>query len=356
MRKIIHIDMDAFYAAVEQRDNPQLRGKPVVVGGPPDSRGVVASCSYEARRYGIHSAMASSAAYRLCRSAVFVRGRFNVYGEVSAQLRSIFNDYSELVEPLSLDEAYIDVTGSAAFQSSATRIAQDIRRRIHRETGLTASAGVSYNKFIAKVASDFNKPDGMTVITPAMAQGFLEALPVRKFYGVGRATEKKMLAMGVKTGADLRRLGLDVLLKFFGRSGAFYYDMVRGRDSRQVEPDHERKSIGREHTFAEDMEDRGSMLKILASIAQEVSESVKRHDAPGRTVTLKVKYSDFVSVTRSRSMPGPVSSAEDIMRFMPDLLDRTEAGRRKVRLLGISVSGLERGREDMEDRQLSLPF
>ena len=355
MKKIIHIDMDAFYASVEQRDNPALRGRPVIVGGAPGSRGVVASCSYEARKFGIHSAMPSGTASRLCPKAVFVPGRFEVYRQVSSCIHEIFYSYSDLVEPLSLDEAYIDVTENRKSMVSATKIAGEVRRRIRKETGLTASAGVSYNKFIAKVASDYRKPDGMTVVTPAMASGFLDSLPVRKFHGIGSATEKRLLAMGVTNGAELKRLDRDILVRCFGKAGAFYYDIVRGIDNRPVEPDRVRKSIGKERTFQTDMDDRNEMLSVLSSIADEVARILEKNETGGRTITVKVKYSDFVSVTRSLSINDSISTAPQMMEHVPLLLDRTEAGRKKVRLLGISISSLD-SEDDIAgtERQLVL--
>ena len=352
MRKIVHIDMDAFYPSVEQRDNPSLRGKPVIVGGRPDSRGVVSSCSYEARRYGIRSAMPSALAFKLCPNAVFIQGRFDAYKAVSKQVHEILHDYSDLVEPLSLDEAYIDVTGNKKEISSATIIAQEIRKRIKKETGLTASAGVSYNKFIAKTASDFNKPDGIKIVKPAEAEEFLDALPIGKFYGIGKATEKRFLAMGITNGKKLKRLDRDTLGRFFGKAGGFYYDIVRGVDTRQVEPYRERQSVGKERTMSSDVDDTGEMLSVLSSIAIEVSAILQRRGLSGKTVTLKVKYPDFTSVTRSYSSAEPLNESTEIMKYIPGLLARTDVVKKSVRLLGISVSGFERRFE----AQLSLPF
>lgn len=357
MNKIVHIDMDAFYPSVEQRDNPSLKGKPVVVGGPPNSRGVVSSCSYEARKYGVRSAMPSAEAYRLCPHAVFLPGRFDAYKAASRQIHDIFHRYSDLVEGLSLDEAYIDVTENKKSISSATIIAQQIREQIKQETGLTASAGVSYNKFLAKAASDFNKPDGITVIRPETASDFLEALPIRKFYGIGSATEKRLTAMGIFTGKDLKRLDRELLRRLFGKLGDFYYNIVRGTDPRSVEPHRERQSIGKERTFQTDIEDIDIMLSVLDSIAREVSTIMKRHDKRGKTITLKVKYPNFISVTRSYSLLEAVNDFSAIMKYVPELLARTEAAKKKVRLLGLSLSGFDSANiVNNVERQLMLPF
>lgn len=354
MNKILHIDMDAFFPSIEQRDNPELKGKPVIVGGSPKSRGVVASCSYEARKFGVHSAMSSAHAQRLCPDGIFLPPRIDAYREVSAQLLCIFHEYSDLVEPVSLDEAYIDVTVNKLGIGSATAAARDIRGKIKSITGLTASAGVSYNKFLAKTASDFNKPDGLTVIRPEDAESFLEALPIGKFYGVGKVTEKRFLSMGIKSGSELKALGRETMLRLFGKAGGFYYDIVRGIDNRPVEPFRKRQSAGREHTFPQDMDSRDEMLAALSQIAEEVSHLLRRKGLSGRTVTLKVRYSDFISVTRSISLADPVSGAAEILRQASYLLNKTEAEERKVRLLGISVSGFDEGRDS--ERQLSLPF
>jgi len=356
-RKIIHIDMDAFYAAVEQRDNPALRGRPVCVGGRPDSRGVVATCSYEARRYGIHSAMPSRQAAQRCPDAVFVPPRFTVYKEVSNQIRRIFHEYTDLVEPLSLDEAFLDVTVNKPAIPSATRIAVAIKARIREHTGLTASAGVSYNKFLAKIASDFRKPDGLTVIPPEKAAEFIDRLPVGRFFGVGRVTEARMQALGIHTGADLKRLTPARLVQLFGKSGALYHAFAHGRDERPVVPHRPRKSLGKETTLATDIHRRQEMMAVLAELAGQVAAAVKRSGLLGRTVTLKVKYADFQQVTRSWSAGYALQTADDIMAVMPGLLDRTEAGVRKVRLLGITLSGWQSPAEaEISARQLRLPF
>jgi DNA polymerase-4 len=338
LRKIIHIDMDAFYASVEQRDRPELKGKPVIVGGDPNSRGVVATCSYEARKFGVHSAMASSMAYRLCPQAIFVRPRFDVYRTVSEQIREIFYRYTDLVEPLSLDEAYLDVTENKKGIPYAADLAREILKQIREETGLTASAGVSFNKFLAKVASDIHKPNGFTVVTPKNADRFIDCLPIRKFYGVGKVTEQKMLEMGIKTGADLKKKSREELVQHFGKAGHFYYDIAHGKDDRPVNPHQERKSIGQEQTLSRDIDDRQEMLEILGKCAEGIEEYMKDKAIKGRTVTLKIKYYDFKSITRSITVPEPLCEASAIMKYIPGLLEKTEAGKIKVRLLGVSVS------------------
>jgi DNA polymerase-4 len=351
VRKIIHVDMDAFYASVEQRDNPALRGQPVIVGGPPNSRGVVTTCSYEARKYGVHSAMPSNTAYRLCPHAVFVKPRFSVYQEVSRQVREIFREFTDLVEPLSLDEAYLDVTENKKGIPLATEVAQQILREIRKRTRLTASAGVSFNKFLAKVASDVNKPNGITVVTPKMADRFIDRLPIGKFYGVGKVTERKMLEMGIKTGADLKQLDQEELLSRFGKAGGYYYNIVRGLDHRPVNPHRIRKSIGQERTLDQDIDDKQQMLDILEKLAAGVEKYLKKHDITGQTITLKIKYYNFKSITRSITVQEPVNGAAAIMTYIPPLLDKTDAGRLKVRLLGISLSKLSDpvGEEDKKD-------
>jgi DNA polymerase-4 len=340
-RKIIHIDMDAFYAAVEQRDFPELRGKPVVVGGAPNSRGVVATCSYEARAFGIRSAMPAAKAYRLCPEAVFIRPRFDVYRAVSAQIRAIFREFTERVEAVSLDEAYLDVTASPFCRGSATRMAEEIKRRIHESTGLTASAGVSYNKFLAKIASDRDKPDGLCVITPEQGRAVIADLPIGAFHGIGKATEAKMLALGIRCGRDLDRLPLATLIQHFGKAGEHYYRIARGIDERPVIPDRPRKSWGAETTFPVDLSDRDEMCEQLAKLAEGVLDKLSRHGLTARGLTVKVKYDNFELVTRGRTLDRPFRDVRDVVPHLADLLARTEAGRRKVRLLGVSFSVLE---------------
>ena len=355
-RKIIHVDMDAFYAAVEQRDNPQLRGKPVVVGGEPGSRGVVATCSYEARKFGIHSAMSSVRAYRLCPQAIFVRPRFEAYRAVSLKIRQLFNEYTDLVEPLSLDEAFLDVTENKKNVEYATRVAREILSEISDRTGLTASAGVSYNKFLAKIASDVNKPAGLTVVTPEQAEAFIAKLPVRRFHGVGRVTEKRMQARGIACGGDLRRLSLEELQRLFGNSGEYFYKIARGIDDRAVVPNRIRKSIGKETTLNEDCTDKGEMMIILGKLAEQVAELTRVYKTSGLTLTFKARYDDFQSVTRSHTQADPIDDASTMLVLAEALLDKTEAGARPVRLLGLTVSNLITDVPLDQSLQMELPF
>ncbi len=348
--------MDAFYAAIEQRDNPSLRGKPVIVGGDPERRGVVSTCSYEARKYGVHSAMASKTAMRLCPHAVFVYPRFGAYEEASRQFMNICADYTDLIEPLSLDEAFLDVTENKKNMTSATLIAQEIRKRIFAETGLTASAGVSYNKFLAKTASEINKPDGIAVIKPGYAEKFLETLPIGKFFGVGKVSEKKMIALGINNGLDLKNTDLEKLVKHFGKAGKFYYEIVRGIDHREVTPYRERKSYGREITLDEDILDIDLIHSILREIAEELEAVFQRKNIKGKTITLKVKYYDFQLSTRSTTVDTPADSADMIMDEILRLLKYTEAGNKRVRLLGISLSNFNSDDEECRERQLLLQF
>jgi DNA polymerase IV len=330
--------MDAFYASIEQRDNPQLRGKPVIVGGDPQSRGVVCTCSYEARKYGVHSAMPSSHAQRLCPQGVFIRPRMTAYRMASAQIRTIFFLYTELVEPLSLDEAYLDVTDNRKNITSATIIAQEILTAINAETGLTASAGVSYNKFLAKVASDINKPNGMTVIIPSQAEEFIATLPIEKFFGIGKVTAKKMRTMGITNGAELKQLDLATMSSTFGKNGAYFYNIVRGVDNRQVEPNRQRKSMGREITLQNDIDDIAEITQIIRELSERVETLLRQANLKGNTVTLKLKYADFVSVTRAKTLSKPCDDRTVIADTSEELLKKTEAGQRKVRLIGVTVS------------------
>jgi len=356
MRKIIHLDMDAFYASIEQRDNPSLKGKPVIVGGDPDKRGVVSTSSYEARKYGIHSAMASKTAIRLCPHAVFVHPRFDAYKAASKQFLNICADYTDLIEPLSLDEAFLDVTENKTRIVSATIIAQEIQARVFSEIGLTVSAGVSYNKFLAKIASDINKPNGIAVIKPSDAEKFLETLPIGKFYGVGKISEKRMISLGINNGLDLKGMELETLVKHFGKVGKFYYDIVRGIDTRLVSPFRERKSYGREITLSEDILDMDLIKSILKSIADELESSLKRKNMKGRTVTLKIKYHDFQQITRSRTLDRQIYSADEMINEVYQLLEHTDAGRKKIRLLGISISHFGNEDERAADDQLLFEF
>lgn len=351
-RKIIHIDMDAFYASVEQRDFPEYRGKPVIVGGSPNSRGVVSTASYEARQFGVHSAMPTSQAYRLCPDGIFVHPRFEVYKEVSNQIREIFYHYTDLVEPLSLDEAYLDVTHNKVDNPSATLIAMEIQHKVKEKTQLTCSAGVSYNKFLAKVASGFKKPSGLTLITPDKALEFIHALPIGKFYGVGSATEKKMNELGIHSGAELALLKESDLVHHFGKAGHYYFQIARGIDDREVKPDRVRKSVGAENTFASDLSTIDDMHFRLQEVADTVERRLKKINTAGRTVTLKVRYSNFEICSRSLTLSHDVQNASDLFQIASGLLDQTEVSQRAVRLLGISVSNLSIGRE--ESPQLSL--
>ncbi|WP_345950084.1 DNA polymerase IV [Mucilaginibacter sp. PAMB04274] len=338
-RKIIHIDMDAFYASVEQRDNPEYRGKPLVVGGLPEGRGgVVATASYEARKFGIRSAMPSKKALQLCPHALFVRPRFAVYKEVSRHIREIFSRYTDLIEPLSLDEAYLDVTEDKLGIGSAIEIAMQIKKAIKNELQLTASAGVSVNKFVAKIASDINKPDGLKFIGPSAIENFMEQLPVEKFFGVGKVTAEKMKKMGLHTGADLKQLTQDDLVKHFGKTGRFYHQIVRGLDDRPVQPHRETKSMGAEDTFAYDLTETEEMHTELDKIAQTVADRLERYNLKGRTITLKIKYSDFKQITRNQSFTQPIGDVQTLSTTAKQLLLATQPDDVRIRLLGISVS------------------
>ena len=356
-RKIIHIDMDAFFASVEQRDNPALRGRAVIVGGDPQGRGVVAACSYEARAFGVHSAMPCAKAKRLCPGAVFIRPRMARYQEVSRAIMALFHRVTDLVEPLSVDEAFLDVTGNRLGEVSATRLAEMLQQWIVQETGLTASAGVSYNKFLAKIASGHQKPNGITVVPPGKAPAFLAALPIGKFYGVGRVTEKKMHARGIRTGKDLLRLSKEALTQIFGKSGPFFYDMARGQDDRPVTSVRVRKSIGAETTLAEDIADYSRIKAVLEDLVSRVARSLAGKKTGGRTLSLKVRYSDFTTITRSSTQSQGFFTAPDMFDHLPRLLATTEAGRRKIRLLGVTVSNLcSQGPDKTRRYQLPLPF
>ncbi|MEP6612830.1 MAG: DNA polymerase IV [Mucilaginibacter sp.] len=362
IRKIIHIDMDAFYASVEQRDNPEYRGKPLVVGGLPQGRGgVVATASYEARKFGIRSAMSSKQALQLCPHALFVRPRFDDYKEVSRKIREIFSRYTDLIEPLSLDEAYLDVTSDKLNIGSAIEIAQQIKQAIKDELQLTASAGVSINKFVAKIASDINKPDGLKFIGPSAIEAFMEKLPVEKFFGVGKVTAQKMKNMGLHTGEDLKKLAEDELTKHFGKVGRFYFNIVRGIDNREVQPHRETKSLAAEDTFAYDLTTIEEMEGELDKIAVTVCNRLQHYQLKGRTVTLKIKYSDFKQITRNQSFAAGINDLETIRATAKRLLAATEPEDKRIRLLGISLSNfgevLVRAKEEKQTDQLSLfPF
>lgn len=338
-RKIIHVDMDAFYASIEQRDNPAYWGVPIAVGGSPAGRGgVVATASYEARKFGVHSAMPSKRALQLCPSIHFVRPRFAVYKGVSQSIREIFQRYTDLIEPLSLDEAYLDVTIDKLEIGSAIEIAKMIKKNISEELNLTASAGVSVNKFVAKIASDMNKPDGLTFIGPSRIPSFMESLKVEKFYGVGKVTAERMKSMGLHTGKDVKQLTERELIRAFGKIGHFFYRVVRGIDDRAVQPHRETKSVGAEDTFPYDLMERQEMEAQLEKIADIVTDRLSRTNLSGRTITLKVKYADFRQVTRSRSYPEAIQDLSLILTTAKELLEGTILSDKGIRLLGISIS------------------
>lgn len=339
LRKIIHVDMDAFYASVEQRDNPALRGKPVAVGGS-EKRGVVAAASYEARLYGVHSAMPGVTARRRCAELVFVKPRFEVYRAVSRQIRDIFGRYSDLVEPLSLDEAYLDVSADPAAIGSATQTAERIRAQIREELGLTASAGVSYNKFLAKVASDQNKPDGVFVVRPEEGADFVAVLPARRFFGVGPKTALRMAGLGIHTGADLRAQSLLFLETHFGKSAAYLYAASRAEDERPVRPNRTRKSVGAERTYSEDLSAAPALYTALGEIVDIVWGRIEGISARGRTVTLKVKYADFQQISRARSIAAPLASRTALKALGEELLASILPVPKGVRLLGLTLSSL----------------
>jgi DNA polymerase IV len=337
-RKIIHVDMDAFYASVEQMDNPELKGKPLAVGGS-EIRGVVSAASYEARKFGVRSAMSGIQAKKNCPELIFVRPRFDRYKEISNKIRAIFHDYSDLVEPLSLDEAYLDVTQNKKGNPSATLIAQEIRKRIFEEVGLTASAGISINKFVAKVASDFNKPNGQKTVNPDEVQPFLEKLDIKKFYGIGKVTAEKMYQHGIFTGLDLKSKTFEYLEEHFGRSGASYFNIVRGIHNSEVKPNRITKSVAAEHTFNENLTSEIFMQDRLERIAEELERRLKKYNISGKTVTLKIKYSDFTTQTRSKTLPYFIDDKGLLFETAKELLYQ-EKLKESVRLLGISLNNL----------------
>jgi DNA polymerase-4 len=347
IRKIIHVDMDAFYASVEQMDHPELKGKALAVGGS-EQRGVVAAASYEARKFGVRSAMSGIQAKRNCPELIFVKPRFDRYKEISKQVRVIFYDYTDLVEPLSLDEAYLDVTENKVGNPSASLIAQEIRARIFKEVGITASAGISVNKFVAKIASDYNKPNGQKTVNPEEVLEFLQALDIRKFHGVGKVTADKMYQLGIFTGKDLKSKNLEYLEEHFGKSGSYYYDLVRGIHNSEVKPNRIRKSLAAERTFSENLSSEIFMLEKLDKIAKEVAKRLEQNKVAGKTITLKIKYSDFTLQTRSKTLPYFVSNKEIILETSKDLLYQEKMSN-SVRLLGISLSNL-----NTEDKASSI--
>ena len=365
VRKIIHVDMDAFYASVEQRDDPRLRGKPVIVGGQPNGRGVVAACSYEAREFGVRSAMPSSEAVRRCPDAIFLKPRFEHYKSVSSQLREVFHSFTPLVEPLSLDEAYLDVTNSALFGGSAVLLASEIRVRILERTGLTASAGVSYNKFLAKIASDYDKPDGLFCITPAEGEVFVAGLSVGKIHGVGKVTQARMHQLGIRAGSDLKTRTLEELRSEFGKAAEYYYLAARGVDHRPVRSSRLRRSIGSERTFSENLQKREQMLPILESLGEELLSSLQKQKLRASTLNIKARFGDFTTVTRAYTRRAGSIDSEVFESMAPCLLDRALAVKSEsydqeclprhkgVRLLGVSFSSLAKF-DDTTPRQLRL--
>ncbi|WP_294501642.1 DNA polymerase IV [uncultured Victivallis sp.] len=356
MRKIIHIDMDAFFASIEQRDRPELRGRPVVVGGSPERRGVVSTCSYEARVFGLHSAMPMKTALRLCPQAVLLDVDMKKYRRESAKIREIFHRYTDLVEPVSIDEAYLDVTENRFRESSATKLARAIQREIFAATGLTASAGVSYNKFLAKIASDARKPAGLTVIPPEKALAYLDTLPVGKFHGIGRVSAAKLTGMNIRTGHELRQLDAVTLKALFGKTGLFYYNIVRGIDNRPVEVKEEPKSVGHEITLAEDCTNMRALRIMMRQLSHRVAHRLQAKNLAGKTVTVKVRYENFETVTRSFSAPAPVCDGMEIGEIALALAAKTEWATRPIRLLGVTVGNFVDPGADPGFEQLLLPF
>ncbi len=354
VRRILHCDMDCFYAAVHMRDDPSLRGKPVVIGGSPDGRGVVAAANYEVRRYGVHSAMPAAQALRRCPHAVFIKPEFSRYREESQAIFEIFREFTPIVQPASLDEAYLDVSDHLEPWGSATAVAGEIRRRVREERCLTVSVGVGPSRLIAKIASDFDKPDGLTVVKPARVQAFLDPLPVRRVHGVGPATEKALQELGVATIADLRGVELEVLRRRFGRHGQGLYNYSRGIDNRPVHTHRERKSLGHERTYARDIASIEEMDAQLEDLSQRVAAGLEKREISARTITVKVRYPDFTTLTRARSLDRPTASAEQIARIARELLRLTDAESRNVRLLGVTGSGLSNGQGETGPEQLGL--
>ena len=353
-RKIIHVDMDAFYASVEQMDNPLLRGKPIAVGGS-ENRGVVAAASYEARKFGVRSAISGVMARKNCPELIFVKPRFDRYKEISSKIQKIFFEYTDLVEPLSLDEAYLDVTKNKKGNPSATLLAQEIRQRIFNEVGLTASAGISVNKFVAKIASDYNKPNGQKTVNPDEVISFLEELPIRKFHGVGKVTTEKMYQLGIFTGVELKSKTLEFLEKHFGKSGNFYYNVVRGIHNSEVKSNRITKSVAAEHTFDVNLSSEIFMIERLEVIATALEKRLKRYNVAGKTVTLKIKYSDFSQQTRSKTLPYFISDKVLIIEVVKELLYQ-ERMKDSVRLLGISLSNLNTEEKKFVVVQLKFDF
>jgi len=354
LRKIIHIDMDAFFASIEQRDFPELKGKPVAVGGA-GKRGVVAAASYEAREYGVFSAMPSSIALRKCPDLIFVKHRFDVYKEASHQIREIFMEYTDLVEPLSLDEAYLDVTENKKGLKSATIIAEEIKAKIKSVTKLTASAGVSINKFLAKVASDQDKPNGLFVITPRQAESFVDNLPIEKFFGIGKATAKKMHELGILLGTDLKQRSQEELVRRFGKVGRYYFNIARAIDERPVNPNRIRKSLGAERTFEDDLLTKEEILQQTDRIADILIERMARSKSKGKTVTLKLKYNDFEVINRSKTFGHSIADPEEIHQISMELMQKELPSKKWIRLIGLTISNLDNP-ENESPKQLTLDF
>lgn len=354
IRKIIHIDMDAFYASVEQRDFPELRGKPLVVGGAPEGRGgVVATASYEARKFGIRSAMSSKTARQLCAETIFVPPRFEVYKAISRQIRAIFGRYTDIIEPLSLDEAFLDVSEDKQHIGSAIDIARFIRRDIKEELQLTASAGVSINKFVAKIASDMNKPDGLTFIGPSKIGPFMESLPVDRFFGVGKVTAAKMKSLGLHTGSDLKQLSMQEITQHFGKIGKFYYNIVRGIDNRPVQVHRKVRSVSVEDTYQQDLRNRSEMLAEVMKLVDRLFIRLERSALSGRTLTLKFKFYDFSIITRSISVVGPIEDKALLQSIAVQILEKAPVDDKPVRLIGVGMSGLNT-HDPADSIQLSL--
>ncbi len=356
IRKIIHIDMDAFFASVEQRDHVEYRNNPLIIGGSPEKRGVVSTCSYEARVFGVHSAMPTATAHRLCPQGIFLEGDMAKYKRVSEEVFQIFYKYTPLVEPMSIDEAYLDVSDVLKDGESATELAREILREIYLKTSLTASAGVSYNKFLAKVASSLKKPAGLSVIKPHQAIKFIEDLPIEKFYGIGKVTAKKLQSMNIKYGRDLKALDLSTLTTYFGKVGHFYYQIARGIDNRELEVDAVRKSYGKEVTLESDTTNLQKIRIIIKRLAIKVSKAIKREKLSGRTITLKIKYADFKTVTRSQSFPVGTDKEEVISECAIALLNKTDVGKKAVRLIGVSISNFADDKPKVQYEQLLFPF
>ncbi|MFK7952547.1 MAG: DNA polymerase IV [Ekhidna sp.] len=354
-RKIIHVDMDAFYASVEQLDNPELKGKPVAVGGD-SKRGVVAAASYEARRFGVKSAMPSALAAKKCRDLVFVPPRFNRYKELSSQIREVFFEYTDLVEPLSLDEAYLDVTENKIGLNSATIIAKEIKNKIKERTGLIASAGISYNKFLAKTASDMDKPDGLYVILPHEAEEFVATLPVKKFFGIGKVTAEKMVTAGIFTGKDLRKKSLEDMKLRFGKSGSYYYNISRAIDHREVQPSRETKSVSAERTFESNLRELAEVNQEIERIASISFERYRKIKTTGYTIVLKLKYADFRQVTRSKTLGHPLTTEESYVKTALSLMTEELLDKDGIRLIGVGVSNFKEEVVDEKPSQLTLEF